>query len=297
MAEPSGDSFGWAAIGGAIVAVIAGAVAGTVKLVSVISKKRISESKVDVELTDRRDAAAVKRRKNIAREYRAVLQVFQSSMAFATKQHAEAIEQMSARHKRDIDDLRSQIIEIESQCRRNEANLEAKIDSLHKEREAMLVERASNLAAIQTMKRELDQMRIAGAQANIMDAMAIAKCPTDAEPYIVDANPPMTVLTHYAKDELVGMQVRDLVPPIYRQAHDDAMKAWMMRNDFPRKEPLYFYILTKDGSRVPVEINLSGWRGDNVWYISARIRGAAMDKHFDATDPKPVILQGTDSQE
>lgn len=80
----------------------------------------------------------------------------------------------------------------------------------------------------------------------------------DEHGVVRDANPCALSMFGYAREEIVGREIEDLVPAPLRGAHREMRRGYM---DAPRARPMGIGLelrgLRKDGTEIPVEISLS----------------------------------------
>src|SRR4051812_29986393 len=102
--------------------------------------------------------------------------------------------------------------------------------------------------------------------------MAEANIIANGEGNIIEWNPGATILLHYSAREMLGKNVTTIIPPIYREAHLAGMARLRASEESPKRGPYPWYALTKDGTIIPVDVELSGWRVDGDRFVSAKMR-------------------------
>lgn len=89
---------------------------------------------------------------------------------------------------------------------------------------------------------------------------------------ITEWNPGATILLHWTEREMLGKSIGKIVPPKYRDRHEEAVRSVMKGGNLPSRGPIIGHALTKDGVEVPVEITLSGWKVGNSSMMAASIK-------------------------
>ncbi len=134
----------------------------------------------------------------------------------------------------------------------------------------------------------------------VLETAADAIVIVDADARIVIANTAAETLFGYRKEELLGLKVHDLVPPSHKQAHRQYEKDYLADPD-PQgmAAERELSACRRDGSTVPVEINLSPLRAPDGLFVTAIIRDVSERKQaeervrwlarFPADNPNPVM--------
>lgn len=95
----------------------------------------------------------------------------------------------------------------------------------------------------------------------------------DLDGKVKSVSPNVSTLLHYVPSQLVGKNVKILVPQRLHDAHDAGLRAVKDTGKPPWPEKaINTYALTQEGNEVPVTINLTGIPVDSSWLISAELK-------------------------
>lgn len=112
------------------------------------------------------------------------------------------------------------------------------------------------------------------ATSQILAIADVAVLAASAEGTIIEANRRASELFGYPAHELVGLAVRELVPPPMRGRHAKLMHSFLRSAQSERRmgERAEVYGYRKDGSQFPAEVSISKFRADDDWIMVTTLR-------------------------
>lgn len=177
--------------------------------------------------------------------------------------------------------------EIVKELKEKDATQETEIKELHKAHHKCELENADLKGEIRLMQSTLRRLQIATGDtppASVIPGAIVA----DLDGNIKVATPALTLILHWMPNDLKGKNIEMIVPERLREQHRIGLKRIKDLGQPPWPEKtIITYALTKEGSEIPVAINLSSWQtqgGD--WLLSAEIRPRQTTP---AEMPKPQI--------
>jgi PAS domain S-box-containing protein len=90
---------------------------------------------------------------------------------------------------------------------------------------------------------------------------------------IIEANPGVLLLFHWSENEVVGQNVKVLIPPRFHAAHDAGMSMVRERHGVSyHGRVLSLFGLTKSGEEIPIDLQLESWQEGGELFCGASIR-------------------------
>jgi PAS domain S-box-containing protein len=127
------------------------------------------------------------------------------------------------------------------------------------------------------------RQQVDGMARDLLDAAPDAMVVVDADGIIVLVNSQVERLFGYAREELLGRPVEELIPQRFRAAHPGHRAHYGVG---PRNRPmgngLTLHARRKDGSEFPVEISLSPVESDRGTLVTAAVRDVTAQKALEA---------------
>ncbi|MDX1384779.1 MAG: PAS domain-containing sensor histidine kinase, partial [Thermoanaerobaculia bacterium] len=118
---------------------------------------------------------------------------------------------------------------------------------------------------------------------DLLEAAPDAIVTVDGDGRVIFVNAEAEALFGYARDELLGASVEELIPGANRAEHRRHREAYRRS---PRKRPMGaeidLWALTRDGREIPVEISLSPHETPEGFFVSAAIRDVTRRRETEA---------------
>jgi PAS domain S-box-containing protein len=192
-----------------------------------------------------------------------------------TQRYEGYVQTLEARNK----DLVRQINEANARLDAGVREAQATLTHTLIENEALRGELRMAQAAVTQLRAGLAPLAVSDIQYTVIYA--------DQDCNILEVTPLVTALFHYFARELIGRNVKAIIPKRYHAAHDAGIAKAIASGKLDHDgKSMPMYALTKEGEEIPINLALSGWlskgrHNEMTWTFMATITS----RHEDAYDP------------
>jgi PAS domain S-box-containing protein len=174
--------------------------------------------------------------------------------------------------------------EIEDRTRAEVAALSDHLMRMEVQAEAYRGELRMAQAALTQLRAGLAPLAVADIQYTVIYA--------DQDCNILEVTPLVTALFHYFARELIGRNVKALIPERYHAAHDEGIRRVIASGKLSIDgKSIPMFALTKEQDEIPINLALSGWYSRGKWIFMATITSRHEDDPFAPRPPlsKPPV--------